>query len=46
MDNLFYLFWAYTLLWGVLFGYIIYLVKKLSQLRDELDSVKEKIKEK
>ncbi len=44
MNNLFYLFWAYTLLWAVLFGYVLYLIRKLSSLRDEIDSIKEKMK--
>ncbi len=44
MENLFYLFWAYILLWTVLFGYVLYLVRKLSSLREEIDSIKEKMK--
>lgn len=41
MDNLVYLLVAYAVIWAVVFGYVLYLVKKQRKLRREFDLLKE-----
>ncbi len=46
MENLGYLFAAFTIVWAVTFGYVFSLLRKQRQLWHELDSLKEMLKEK
>ncbi len=46
MENLGYLFAAFTIVWAVIFGYVFSLSRKQRQLRLELDSLKEAMREK
>lgn len=41
MENAGYLFAAFTVIWGVLFGYVLVLLQKQRQLRREIDLLKE-----
>lgn len=41
MENAGYLFAAFTIIWGVLFGYVLVLLQKQRQLRREIDLLKE-----
>jgi CcmD family protein len=45
MENLGYLFAAFTIVWVVLFGYVLSLLRRQRQLWRELDSLKETLKE-
>ncbi len=45
MENLGYLFAAFTIVWAVIFGYILSLLRKQRQLRRELDWLKERAKQ-
>ncbi len=40
MENLSYLFAAFTIVWAVLFGYVFSLSRRQRQLRREIDSLK------
>ena len=40
MENLGYLFAAYTVIWAVVFGYVFYLYRKQRKLQREIDSLK------
>ncbi len=42
MENLGYLFAAFTVVWVVLFGYILSLLRRQRQLQRDLDSLKER----
>ncbi len=44
MENAGYLFAAFTVIWGVLFGYVLVLLQKQRQLRREIDLLKETLK--
>lgn len=46
MENADYLLAAYTIVWLVLFGYVLLLLRQQGRLRREIDSLKEAIKEK
>ncbi len=46
MENFWYLFAAFTIVWTVLFGYVLSLLRRQRQLRRELDSLKETLREK
>lgn len=46
MSNLGYVFAAYTIIWAVLFGYLLTLSAKQRQLRRELETLKSSIKSK
>ena len=39
-QNLGYLFWAYTLFWALLAGYLFFLSGKLRRLRRDLDEAR------
>ena len=41
MDNLSFLFAAYTIIWAVIFGYVFYLYRKQRKLQREIDLLKE-----
>jgi CcmD family protein len=38
MDNLIYLFWAYTIFWVAIFIYVWSLLKKSRELRRDIES--------
>lgn len=42
MENLGYLFAAYTIVWAVIFGYIFCLSRRQRQLQREIESLKER----
>ncbi|KJR46229.1 hypothetical protein UF75_3378 [Desulfosporosinus sp. I2] len=46
MDKLFYLFLAYSIIWVLIFGYILRLGKKQAKLQKELELFKEVINSK
>ena len=46
MENLGYLVAAYTIIWIAISAYVLILYRRQRQLRREIDSLKEKIKEK
>lgn len=41
MDNLGYLFAAYTIIWAVVFGYVFFLYYKQRKLRQQMDLLKD-----
>ena len=43
MENLGYLLAAYTVIWAVVFGYVLVMQRKQRQLQRQLDSLKESI---
>ncbi len=46
MENLGYLVAAYTIIWIAISAYVLILYRRQKQLRREIDSLKEKIREK
>jgi CcmD family protein len=46
MQNGPYLFAAYSIVWAVVFGYILFLFTKQQHLNKEIKALKEEIKEK
>ena len=44
MENAGYLFAAFAMVWAVVFGYVIVLVNRQSQLRREINALKEALK--
>ena len=44
MQNAGYLFAAFTAVWVVLFGYVVYLLSKQKKLEQEISSLKEAAK--
>ena len=46
MENLGYLFAAFTIVWAVVFGYVLLLLNRQRRLRREIDSLKAVFKEK
>ena len=46
MQNAGYLFAAFTAVWVVLFGYVLYLLNKQKKLEQEIDSLKGALKDK
>lgn len=46
MENAEYIFAAFTIVWVVVFGYVLSLFNRQKGLRREIDSLKEVIKEK
>ena len=46
MENAGYLFAAFTIVWAVVFGYVLVLFNRQRRLRREIDSLKEAVKEK
>ncbi len=45
MDNLNYLFAAYSIIWLVLFGYVLFLLGRERKLRRDIESLKNQVKE-
>lgn len=45
MENAGYLFAAFTVVWAVLFGYVLYLLNKQKKLQEEINLLKESLKE-
>ena len=41
MQNAGYLFAAFTVVWVVMFGYVLYLLNKQKKLQDEINALKE-----
>ncbi len=46
MENAGYLFAAFTIIWAVVFGYVLSLFNRQRRLQREIDSLKEVLKEK
>ncbi len=46
MENLGYLLAAFTIVWAVVFGYVLLLINRQRRLQREIDSLKEAFKEK
>ena len=46
MENAGYLFAAFTIIWASVFGYVLALFNRQKRLEQELDSLKEALKEK
>jgi len=46
MENAGYLFAAFTIIWAMIFGYVFSLSRRQRQLRREIDSLKESLREK
>ena len=45
MENAGYLFAAFTIVWAVVFGYVLVLFNRQRRLRREIDSLREAFKE-
>jgi len=45
MENLGYLFAAYTIIWAVVFGYVFFLYYKQRKLRRQMDMLKDSMGE-
>ena len=45
MENVGYLFAAFTAIWAVLFGYVLLLLNRQGRIRREIDSLKAALKE-
>ncbi|MBN1177288.1 MAG: CcmD family protein [Dehalococcoidales bacterium] len=43
MENLGYLLAAYAIIWAVVFGYILVLLRKQRKLKKQIDALKESI---
>ncbi|OQX87352.1 hypothetical protein B6D60_04050 [candidate division KSB1 bacterium 4484_87] len=46
MGKMFYLVSAYIILWAVLFGYVLSILKKQKMLSRELDNLKKQVSQK
>ncbi len=46
MENAGYLFAAFTIIWALVFGYVLSLFNRQRRLRQEINSLKEAFKEK
>ncbi len=46
MENAGYLFAAYTIIWALLFGYVLTLFNRQRRLRREINSLKDALKKK
>ena len=44
MENAGYLFAAFTIIWALVFGYVLLLFNRQRRLRREIDSLKEALK--
>ena len=44
MENAGYLFAAFTIIWAVVFGYVLSLFRKQKRIRQDIESLKETIK--
>ncbi len=45
MENAGYLFAAFTIIWAVVFGYVLFLLNRQREIRRDIDSLKEELKE-
>jgi CcmD family protein len=45
MENLGYLFAAYTIIWAVVFGYVLFMQRKQKKLQQQIDSLRESVDE-
>jgi CcmD family protein len=45
MENLAYLFAAYTIIWAVIFGYIVFIYLKQKKLQQQIDLLKQSVEE-
>ena len=45
MENAGYLFAAYTIIWIFLFGYVLVLISRQKKLRQEIDRLKEMLRD-
>jgi CcmD family protein len=45
MENAGYLFAAFTIIWALVFGYVLVLFNRQRRMRREIDSLKEAFKE-
>jgi CcmD family protein len=45
MENAGYIFAAYTIIWALVFGYVIFLVRRQAHIKRQLDSLQEAIKQ-
>ena len=45
MGNIWYLFAAYSIIWLVLFGYVLVLIRREKALRRDIDMLKDKLKQ-
>ena len=43
MENMSFLFAAYTIIWAVVFGYVFYLYRKQRELQREINLLKETV---
>jgi len=43
MDNMGYLFAAYTIIWAVVFGYVVFMQRKQRRLQRNIDLLRESI---
>jgi len=43
MDNMGYLFAAYTIIWAVVFGYVVFMQRKQRRLQRNMDLLRESI---
>ena len=43
MENLGYLFAAYTLIWAVVFGYILFMQRQQRRLQRQIDMLRESV---
>jgi CcmD family protein len=46
MENAGYVFAAFAVIWALVFGFLLFLVSRQRKLRQEIDSLRETIKEK
>jgi CcmD family protein len=46
MENLGYLWAAFTIVWAVVFGYVLLLINRQRRLRRDINSLREALKEK
>ena len=44
MENLGYLFAAYTVIWAVVFGYVLFMQRKQKRLQHQIDLLRESVK--
>lgn len=45
MENLWYLFAAYSIIWLIVFGYVLVLIRRESALRREINALKDFLKQ-
>ncbi len=45
MENAGYLFAAFTIIWALVFGYVLFLLNRQRGVRRDIDSLKEALKE-